>query len=138
MIDQLKKKLEELEVKKSDIQPKVEELEEKKEEEIEAVNQKYYHLIQEVTMDVEKFEKEINNGFINSYIDIVMEEIDTKRSTDEYTVTDRIKQYREEISTVEIFPKKLIEKLDKVISGEDQIEEIAYYIDDIKKEYIKS
>ncbi len=138
MIDQLKQKLQELEIKKSEIQPKVEELEEKKKEEIEAVNQKYFHLIQEITMDVERFEKEINNGFINSYVDIVMEEIDTKRSTDEYTVTDRIKQYREEISTVEIFPKKLIEKLDRVISAEDQIEEIAYYIDDIKKEYIKS
>lgn len=138
MIDQLKQKLQELEIKKSEIQPKVEELEEKKKEEIEAVNQKYFHLIQEITMDVERFENEINNGFINSYVDIVMEEIDTKRSTDEYTVTDRIKQYREEISTVEIFPKKLIEKLDRVISEDDQIEEIAYYIDDIKKEYIKS
>jgi hypothetical protein len=138
MIDQLKKKLEELEIKKAEVQPKIEELNAKKEEEIEALNQKYYHLTSEVNIDVENFEREIYNDFIISYVDCVMEEFDAKRSISDYTVTDTFKEYREDIATVDIFPKELIEKMDKVISGEAQIESIAYYIDDIKAKYLKT
>jgi len=137
MIDQLKKKLDMLEAKKSEIKPRVEELKEKKEREREAIDEKYHHLIAEVTLNVDRFENEVFNDFINSYLDAVMEEFDAKRSITDYVVTERIKQYREEIATIEMFPKELIGKLDRVISGVDQIENIVYYVDDIKNKYLK-
>ena len=47
MIEQLKAKLKELEIKKQELQPKVDKIEAKKAEEIQGINKKYAHLIQD-------------------------------------------------------------------------------------------
>ncbi|MHA1491454.1 MAG: hypothetical protein ACTSRI_17600 [Promethearchaeota archaeon] len=138
MIDKLKSKLEELALKKKELAPKIEELKEKKIEEIQDIEQKYEHLFLDATYNVDKFERDLFNEFIKAFTEVVIEEVNMKRSTDMYTITNKIKEYNEYFSTVDMFPKELVEKLDKVISEENQIESIAYEIDDIERKYLKS
>jgi len=138
MIDQLKEKLKNLEIKQVKIKSKLTELEEKKAEEIKEIEEKYRHLNAEVTLDVDKYEIEVNNALIDSFIESIMKEFDAKRSTSEYEVTDEIKAYRHFIANVELFPKELIERLDKVIEGEQPIENLAYDIEKIKDNYMIS
>ncbi len=138
MIDQLKEKLKNLEIKQVKIKSKLQELEEKRAEEINELEEKYRHLVAEVSLDVDKYEIEVNNALIDSFIESIMKEFDAKRSTSEYEVTDEIKAYRHFIANVELFPKELIESLDKVIDGEQPIENIAYDLEKIKDTYMKS
>lgn len=137
MIDQLKSSLEELEKKKEEVQPKIEEIKAKKLQEIDNLNKKYDHLILEVSSEVDHFEREVNNDFINAFEQIALKEFDAKRSTSEYQVTDEIKEYRDFFASVDIFPKELVNKLDKVIKGDKPIETIVYELDDIKKKHLK-
>jgi enoyl-[acyl-carrier-protein] reductase (NADH) len=137
MINKFKSKLEELEQRKKELQPKIEELNAKKDEEIAEVNKKYDHLIYEVNYEVEKVENEINNEMVDSFVKIVMKEFDAKRSTSEYTVTDEFKEYKDSMTQFKMFPKELIDKLHQVINGEP-IENIAYDLEKIEKNYKKS
>ncbi|MFX1320982.1 MAG: hypothetical protein ACFFAQ_04975 [Promethearchaeota archaeon] len=137
MINKFKSKLEELEQRKKELQPKIEELNTKKEEEIAEINKKYDHLIYEINYEVQKFENEIINEMIDSFLKIVMKEFDAKRSTSEYTITDEFKEYKDSIAQFKMFPKELIDKLHQVING-DPIENIVYDLEKIEKNYKKS
>jgi len=137
MNDELKSKLSELISKKNDIKPKIDELTKQKEEEIQVISKKYDTLIEGINADIKKFEIEVFNDLINSFANAVMDEFDAKRSVSEYSVTDKLKKYKEFIGTLDMFPKELVEKLEIIISGAEPIENLAYDIDKIKTEYLK-
>jgi len=134
VIKEIKSKLEELEAKKKEVSPKIEEIEVSRQEELAEVNKKYDHMVDDVKQDVKLLENNIMNYIIDTFEKVVMNEFDTKRSTSEYMVTDDLKDFREDASEIEMFPKDLIERLDKVINGEP-IENIAYDLDKIKNMY---
>ncbi|MBY9016793.1 MAG: hypothetical protein KGD68_13975, partial [Candidatus Lokiarchaeota archaeon] len=62
MIEQLEAKLKELEIKKQKLQPKIDEIGAKKAEEIQELNRKYDHMIQDANSEVEEYEQIIMNG----------------------------------------------------------------------------
>ena len=134
MIEQLKSKLKQLETKKQELQPKIDKIEEKKAEEIQELNKKYDHMIQDVNIEVMDFEQNIMNDIIGLFSKAVMNEFDTKRSTSEYKVTQNFKEFREKVSEIKLFPRDLIERLDEVIDG-GLIENIAYDLEKIENEY---
>jgi enoyl-[acyl-carrier-protein] reductase (NADH) len=137
MIDQLKLKLEELEAKKQNMKPKINEMNAQREEELNVVNEKYDKLVGEINSEVYNFELQVNNDLINSFVKAVMDEFDLKRSTSEYSISSTIKEYKEYIATVEMFPEELVDRLEKLIEG-DPIENIAYDIEKIQEKFIKS
>jgi hypothetical protein len=137
MINQIALKLEELEAKKSALSPKIDEIERKRNEELAEVNKKYDHLVQDTSIEVEEFEDKIMNDLIDLFVKVVMDEFDTKRSTSDYVLTEKFKEFRENIAEIEIFPEELIERLDKVIEG-DPVEKIAYDIEKIEMKYKKN
>ena len=134
MIDELKSKLEELELKKSELQPKIDEIEAKRDEELQEINKKYDHMVSDVNIEVQDFKNKITNKIIDLFLKVVMDEFDAKRSTSDYMVTDKFKDFRESVLELEMFPKELIEKLDKVIDG-DPIENVAYDLEKIEAKY---
>ena len=136
MINQLKSKLEELEIKKNAIKPKIDEINLKREEEIQTVNNKYDHMIYEKNFEIQKFENDIFNEMIQSFVDITSRELEIKRSTGLYSVSDELKEYREIIARLENFPEELVEKLHRVING-DPIENIIYELEDIKEKFLR-
>lgn len=136
MNNQLKSKLEELEIKKNAIKPKIDEINLKREEEIQTVNKKYDHMVYELNYEIQKFENDIYNEMIRSFVDITSRELDIKRSTGLYSVSDEFKEYREKIARFENFPEELVEKLHRVING-DPIENIIYELEDIEKKYLR-
>ena len=137
MTNHLDSKLEELELKKKSLKPKIDEINVKREKEIQDVNKKYDHMIFEVNYEVQQFENNFYNELIESFGVVASRELEIKRSNSLYSVSDQFKEYRENIAKFEIFPKELIQKLDKVING-SPIEDILYILDDIKKKYLKS
>lgn len=136
MSSQLKSKLEELEIKKNAIKSKIDEINTKRDEEIKTVNNKYDHMVYEINYEIQKFENEIYNEMIRSFVEIASKELDIKRSSDMYSVSDEFKKYREKIARFETFPEELVEKLHKVVHG-DPIENIIYELEDIKKKYLR-
>jgi hypothetical protein len=137
MDDQLKSKLEELEIKKKELQPKIDEINAKREEAIQKVNQKYDHMIYDVNYIAQHLEDEFYNDLIKSYIEIVTREFDRKRSSDLYEVSNEFKDYKEGIAEFDIFPRELIDKMNKVING-NPIEDIMYELDKIQKKYLRT
>lgn len=137
MIDHLYSKLEELELRKKALQPKIDELNTKREKEIQDVHKKYDHIIDDINYEIKQIENDIYNEMIQSFVDLVSRELNVKRSNSIYDVTPEFKEYRENITKLDIFPNELIEKLDKVINGAP-IEDVVYLLDDIKKKYIRS
>jgi len=137
MTNHLDSKLEELELRKKALKPKIDEINVKREKEIQDVNKKYDHMIFEVNYEIQQFENNFYNELIESFSNVVSRELEIKRSNSLYSVSDQFKEYRENIAKFEIFPKELIGKLDKVIDG-SPIEDIIYILDDIKKKYLKS
>ena len=137
MTNHLDSKLEELDLRKKALKPKIDEINMEREKEIQDVNKKYDHMIFEVNYEVQQFENSIYNELIESFGNVVSRELEIKRSNSLYSVSDQLKEYRENIAKFKIFPKELIEKLDKVIDG-NPIEDIIYILDDIKKKYLKS
>lgn len=137
MSDKLNSKLKELEIKKKELQPKIDEINLKREEEIQDVNKKYDHMMYDVNYTAQQLEDEFYNDLIKSFVEIVMREFDIKRSTDIYEVSNEFKDYRETISQFNMFPEELISMMHRVING-DPIENIMYKLDDIQKKYIKS
>ncbi len=136
MIEQLKSKLKELEIKKQELQPKIDKIEEKKAEEIQELNKKYDHMIQDANYEVNDFEQKIMSDLIDLFSKVIMDEFEQKRSTSDYSVTPNFKEFRDAISEIEFFPQKLVERLDKVIDG-DLIENVAYDLQKIESEYKK-
>ena len=134
----MKSKLEELENKKKELQPKIEEIKVKKIEEIGNLNKKYEHLILDASSEVGDFEREVNNDLINAFEQAALDEFDAKRSTSEYQITDNFKEFRDFFASVDMFPKELVNKLDNIITGDKPIENIVYDLDSIKKKYLKS
>ena len=136
MIEQLKAKLKELEIKKQELQPKIDKIEAKKAEEIQELNKKYDHLIQDAKFEVNEFEQKIMNDLIDLFSKVIMDEFEAKRSTSEYSLTDNFKEFRDKVSGIEFFPEALVERLDKVING-DPIENVAYDLQKIESEFKK-
>ena len=137
MTNHLDSKLEELELRKKTLKPKIDEINVKREKEIQDVNKKYDHMVFDVNYEIQQFENNIYNELIESFSKVLSRELEIKRGNSLYSVSDQFKEYREDIAKFEIFPKDLIEKLDKVIGG-SPIEDIIYKLDDIKKKYLKS
>jgi len=137
MSDQFNSKLKELETKKKELQPKIDEINAKREEEIQRVNKKYDHLLYDVNYTAQQLEDEFYNDLIKSFVIIVSREFDRKRSSDIYEVSDEFKDYRQSIAQFDIFPEELVNKLHRVING-DPIESIMYDLDNIQKKYLKS
>ena len=134
MIEDFKAKLAKLELMKSDASPKILELNEKRAEAIAEINKKYDHLVEDISIEVKDFENRIIGDLIDSFIKIIMEEFDAKRSTSEYVLTDRFKNFREVMEEINLFPPELIARMDKVING-DPIENLAYDIEKIETKY---
>ncbi|MBY9017151.1 MAG: hypothetical protein KGD68_15790, partial [Candidatus Lokiarchaeota archaeon] len=118
------------------LQPKIDEIEAKKAEEIQELNRKYDHMIQDANSEVEEYEQIIMNGIIDLFSKVVMDEFDAKRSTSEYMVTEDFKDFRKGVSKIDLFPRDLIDRLDNVIDG-GLIENIAYDIEKIEAKYKK-
>jgi len=137
MSDQFNSKLKELETKKKELQPKIDEINAKREEEIQRVNKKYDHLLYDVNYTAQQLEDEFYNDLIKSFVIIVSREFDRKRSSDIYEISDEFKDYRQSIAQFDIFPEELVNKLHRVING-DPIESIMYDLDNIQKKYLKS
>ncbi|MHA2007264.1 MAG: hypothetical protein ACXABO_05825 [Promethearchaeota archaeon] len=137
MIDQLKSKLKELELSKSALKPQIDEINAKREEEIQKINKKYDHMIYEANYEIKIFEDGIFNEIINSFINVVSQELDIKRSNSLYTVSEGLKEFKETMKKLDIFPEELLGKLHKVING-DPIENIIYELEDIKKKYLRT
>ena len=134
MIEEIKAKLAKLELMKSDASPRILELNEKRAEKIAEINKKYDHLVEDISIEVKDFEKRIIADLIDSFIKIIMEEFDAKRSTSEYALTDKFKNFREDMAEIPLFPSELIERMDKVING-DPIENLAYDIEKFETKY---
>lgn len=134
MTEEIKAKLAKLEKMKSDTSPRILELNEKRGEEIVEINKKYDHLLEDVSIEVDNFEKRIIGELIDLFIDTIMKEFDAKRSTSEYSLTERFKIFRDNMAQIDLFPKELIDKMDNVIAGEP-IDNLAYDIDKFEKSY---
>jgi len=74
------------------------------------------------------------NEIIDLFSKAVMDEFDVKRSISEYTVTENFKDFRNVVSKIELFPKELVERLDKVIEGYP-IENVAYDLEKLETKY---
>ncbi|MBY8980262.1 MAG: hypothetical protein KGD72_07715 [Candidatus Lokiarchaeota archaeon] len=134
MTEQLDSKLKELEIKKLELQPKIDEIEARKAEETQELNRKYDHMILDANSEVDDFEQKIMNEIIDLFSKAVMDEFDMKRSTSEYMVTENFKDFRNGVSKIDLFPKDLIDRLDKVIEG-GLIENLAYDLEKIEAGY---
>ena len=93
-------------------------------------------MVYELNYEVQKLENNINNELVQAFIDISSRELDFKRSTTLYSVSDEFKDFRERITNFESFPEELVDKLHKVVNG-DPIENIIYELEDIKMKFIK-
>jgi hypothetical protein len=133
-VKEIKLKLEELERKKHNLKPKIDKIEEKRQETLAEVNKKYDHMIDDVKQEVIQLESQIMNHMIVIFEKLVMNEFDAKRSTSDYIVTEDFKEFRDEVLKIEMFPKELVDRLDKVIEG-DPIENIAYDLEKIKNQF---
>ncbi|MFX0137281.1 MAG: hypothetical protein ACFFDN_26825, partial [Candidatus Hodarchaeota archaeon] len=132
-----KAKLKELNKKKKELKPRIDEINAKREEEIQNVNKKYDHMIYDVKYSAQQIENEFYNDLIKSFVEIVTREFDIKRSSEIYKVSNEFKDYRESITQFEMFPEELINKMHRVING-DPIENIMYELEDIQKKYLRS
>ena len=137
MINQIKSQFEQLEAKKKEIESKIQDLNKEREAEIKKVNKKYDHLIYECNYEIEQQKNTINNMLIDSFIKIITNEFDLKRSTNDYSISEELTNYKKSLSQFSMFPKELIEKLHQVINGAP-IENIVYDLDEIKRKYKKT
>ena len=136
MIEDLKSKLTELKEKKQALKPKLEEIEARRTDALAKINKKYDHMVADANIEVTQFEQKTMNDLITLFSKTIMIEFDQKRSTSEYLLTESFKAYRDSFAEIEMFPKELIERMDKVING-SLIENIAYDLDKIERAYKK-
>ena len=66
MIDELKSKLKELAERRKELQPKLDEINAKREEDHQAVNKKYDHMVYDLEYNISRVEMELNNDLIRS------------------------------------------------------------------------
>jgi len=137
MVEELKLKLKELEEKKNELRPKLDEINANREAEIQNINKKYDHMLYDLNYTLKNIEDEFFNDLITSFVQIVSREFDAKRSQGIYEITLDFITYRKLIANFEMFPKELIQKLHDVINGHP-IEEIVYELEDIQNKYKKS
>ena len=137
MVEELKLKLKELEEKKNELRPKLDEINANREAEIQNINKKYDHMLYDLNYTLKNIEDEFFNDLITSFVQIVSREFDAKRSQGIYEITPDFITYRELIAEFDMFPKELIQKLHDVINGHP-IEEIVYELEDIQNKYKKS
>jgi len=135
MAERIIQKIIELKNLEQEIEPRINELNKKRDNELQQINKKYDQKISEVSNEVDKFKTSLNQDIYESFEKAVMDEFDQKRSTSEYSVTSQIKEYRDSMKDIELFPNELIERLDKIIAGEEPIENLAYDLEDIKTQY---
>ncbi|MHA1296078.1 MAG: hypothetical protein ACTSRH_04670 [Promethearchaeota archaeon] len=134
MLEDIKSKIEELKAKEEELEPRLKEIEVEREKELAEVNKKYDHIVEDAKSEVQNLKDKIMNELVDAYIKAILDEFDTKRSVSEYSLTERFKQFKDEIAEIEMFPHELVEKLEKVIEGEP-IDSLAYEIDKIEKQY---
>jgi hypothetical protein len=137
MNEQLKSRRNELQKKKKELQPKIDEINAKREDELQKVNKKYDHMIYDINYTAQQLEDEFYNDLIKSFVQIIIREFDLKRSSDLYEVSNEFKDYKESIGEFDMFPRELIDRMHRVIKG-DPIEDIMYDLDKIQKKYLKS
>ncbi|MBN2155992.1 MAG: hypothetical protein JW776_08115 [Candidatus Lokiarchaeota archaeon] len=135
--EEIKNQLQEIERLREQTQKRMHELETKKKRQIAEIENRFVRLEEELINPVETFEIQVYNGLIQSFEDLVLNEIDKKRMNCEYILSEDVKTYRNQMISVEIFPKELIARLDQVISGKKTIEDIAYKLDEIKNKFTK-
>jgi len=133
-VEEIKSKLKALEVRQRELKPKINEIEEKRQEALAEINKKYDHMVDDIKQEVIQLERQIKNNMIDIFEKLVMNEFDAKRSTSDYVLTENFKEFRDRVIEIEMFPKELVEKLDKVIDGEP-IESIAYNLEKIKDQF---
>ncbi|MFX1390688.1 MAG: hypothetical protein ACFE9Z_11540 [Promethearchaeota archaeon] len=136
MSDPIKLKLNDLESKKKELQPKIDEINKRREEELQEVNKKYDHMIYDINYTTQQLENEFTNDLIKGFIEIVSREFDRKRSSDIYEVSSEFKDFKESIAEFDMFPRELIERMRKVIEGAP-IENIMYDLEKIQNKYLK-
>lgn len=135
MAERIIQKIIELKNLEQKIEPRINDLNEKREKELQQINKKYDQRISEVSNEVENFKRQLNQEIYESFEKAIMDEFDQKRSTSEYSVTSQIKEYRDSMKDIELFPNELIKRLDKIIAGEEPIENLAYDLEDIKTQH---
>ncbi len=135
--DSVRKKIQEIEKMREESQKRLSILETKKRRQIKEIENRFIRLEEEVVNPIESFEIQVYNGLITSFEELVLNEIDKKRSDCEYCLSDEVQKYRTNMISVEIFPKELIARLDQVLAGKKTIEDIAYKLPEIKEKYIK-
>ncbi|TFG19698.1 MAG: hypothetical protein EU530_05445 [Promethearchaeota archaeon] len=136
-VNALKTKLQEIEIMREESSKRLRILETKKQRQIREIENRFFKLEEEVVNPITNFEIQVYNGLIDSFEDLVLQEIDKKRSDCEYCLSDEVNTYRNQLVQVEIFPKELIARLDQVLAGKKTMEDIAYKLGDIKEKYIK-
>lgn len=136
MIQEIKQNLQKLKERQEQLDPRIKKIKRKRDEEIEEIKKKYKKKIAQVTSELDSLKKEISNNLINSFEKMVMQEFEAKRSTSEYSLSEDFEAYRNFVAGVDMFPGNLVLELDKVISGENTVEDVAYNLEDIKKEYL--
>ena len=112
-------------------------LETKKQRQIREIENRFVKLEEEVINPVEHFEIQVFNNLINSFEELVLKEIDVKRADCEYCLSEEVEKYRNNMISIEIFPKELIARLDQVLTGKKTIEDVAFKLGDIREKYIK-
>ena len=112
-------------------------LETKKQRQIREIENRFQKLEQEAVNPLESFEIQVYNGLIEEFEEMVLHEIDVKRSDSEYNLSDEVENFRNVMVQVEIFPKELIARLDQVITGKKTIDDVAFKLPEIKEKYIK-
>ncbi len=135
--EEVKTKLHEIEHMREESAKRLRILETKKQRQIREIENRFVKLEQETLNPVEIFEIQVYNGLIQNFEELVLKEIDLKRTDCEYCLSDEVKTFRNTMVQVEIFPKELIARLDQVIDGKKTIDDIAFKLDDIKEKYLK-
>ena len=94
-------------------------------------------MIYDINYTAQQLEDEFYNDLIKSFVEIVTREFERKRSSDLYEISYEFKDYAESVSEFDIFPKELVQRMQKVMNG-DPIEDIVYDLDKIQKKFIRA
>ena len=135
--DEVKTKLQEIKRLKVESDKRLSILETKKKRQIREIENRFIKLEEDTINPVDTFEIQIYNGLIQSFEELVVKEIDKKRSDCEYCLSEEVEVFRNQMISVDIFPKELIARLDQVLNGKKTMEDIAFKMDEIKDMYIK-
>lgn len=133
----MKNQLQEIEHLREQSHKRLDILTTKKQRQIKEIENRFKKLEEDTLNPVESFEIQVYNGLIQKFEDMVLHEIDVKRSDCEYCLSEEVENFRNVMVQVEIFPKELIARLDQVIEGKKSIDDVAFKLPDIKEKYMK-